>query len=164
MGTGHRYIYVLYNPVLCPQYIIVHHHFVTPFGYKLWRFSDLPHTYKATQLCVSRMRSLAWEVLTQKSAHNAFSWHNSLATPTGVKLCLNMSKMYLCLCALPQSWRQRNLLSRKDCMIYAAGGTMHKKSLHTHDWGKHPLWPGNYTACKLETQLQFYHLSLLPPK
>lgn len=124
------------------------------------------HTHRATQLRVSRIRNLAWEVLSTEDAGNAFSRHNSLATPTGVKLCLSMSKMYLCLYALPQSWRERKQkFTIKESLhdLCSWWYTAHQ-NLHTCYWGMHPLWPRECAACELKTQLQFYHLSSLPPK
>ena len=123
------------------------------------------HAHRATQLRVSSIRNLAQEGPSTEDAGNAFSFYTTLATPTAVKLCLSMSKMYLCLYALPQNWTERKekfTVKESPRDLRSWWYTAHH-NLHTRCWGKHPLWPEGCTACKLKRQLQFYCLSLLPP-
>lgn len=147
---------------------VFHHHFVTPSGCKLCRFSNDPaHTHnKATQLCLSRIKTLVREVLSTENVGKAVTWHTSLATSARVKLCLRRSKMYLCLYVLPKRWRERKEKFTIKESPHDLGSWWHTEhqNLHTCYWGNHPLWPADCAACKLKTQLQFFHFSSLPPR
>lgn len=127
-----------------------HHHFIPTFGCKPHRLSrSCSHTQRASQ---PQQKQFQYLQLRTENLDKAFSWPNSLTT-----LCLSMYKTYLCLCALPQSWR-RNLSSRKVHDLCSWWCNAHQ-SLHELYQGKHLLWPGDCTAYKLKTQLQFYHCS-----